>query len=323
MKKLLLLLAIPAISLVGQGFAYAEEGGSSPGGGESCEIRAQDIVLDISRWLEDGGAKRLKFRNGDNEKTFSKKMKAAIAKVKNVTCVSPGEPGFDIFVNKEAKECINFVDDKGANRIRCHRKKFYSGLKDKNNNPDQYRMVLHELASLAGLEKPKKDVSDYFYARQVTGYLEDTVVKRLAINPNQGTAVKITRVEKSESTRQGAYCLNTVNTLKGYDEKNTLRIELSEEFCPNDRARGYRIKVFSGKTSFYDEAVGLADNIRFGQHVTEQGQLYQNLFFRLNTNDCRILNISTEGHLIDHSGCKFSNIPEAKPAEEDKSSDAT
>src|SRR5262249_28121354 len=87
-------------------------------------------------------------------------------------------------VNGKAKECRNYVDSKQENRIVCDLGKFYSNLREPENDSVQYKIAHHEFATLAGLEVPREADSQYWISDQVTGFLENQTVRRLAIRPN-------------------------------------------------------------------------------------------------------------------------------------------
>ncbi len=49
---------------------------------------------------------------------------------------------------------------------------------------DQYVLVHHEYAGLAGIEISKGEDSDYQVSNQISGYLENQVIKKLAVKPS-------------------------------------------------------------------------------------------------------------------------------------------
>jgi len=181
-KVLVLTLAILAVAH----FANAAEGTVGGGGGDRCEARFKDVAKDLANWIQAGGAKRMHLPAHVDQKTYAKRMLTAIAKTR-ITCVGPGDKGYPVVVSGSAKECRNYVDARNISRILCDRAKFYTDSADPENNPVQYTIVHHEYASLAGLEPPDQDDSNYVLSNQITGFLEDQTIKRLVVNPSGST----------------------------------------------------------------------------------------------------------------------------------------
>ena len=159
------------------------------GGGDLCEDRFKTVAKDLKLWIESGGPAGLNLNgsnlNGITVDIYKQKMLEKILNSR-ITCVSPGDHGHPVSVNGRAKECKNFVDPQGFNRIICDRAKFYSEKKDPDNDASQYVIVHHEYASLAGIESPIEDDSSYVLSNQLTGFLQDRVVKKLVVR-NQKT----------------------------------------------------------------------------------------------------------------------------------------
>ena len=163
-------------------FGIDADGGAGPGGGDRCENRFKLIAQDLSGWIKAGGPAGLQLK-GISTSDYSAKILEQIQKAR-ITCVGSGDAEFPVLVYGKAKECKNFVDVKGISRIVCDRQKFYSGLLDPENDSTQYLIVHHEYASLAGLEKPDIDNSNYEISNQITAYLEEQLVNKLVVNPH-------------------------------------------------------------------------------------------------------------------------------------------
>ncbi len=153
------------------------DGGGSTGGGDLCEDRIQSIRSDIGSWITNGGYQSLKLPAGLTAQTYAQNMLTAVQNSK-VVCVKPGDAGYPIQVNGTAKIC-RF--DSSQNLIQCDYNVFMD--KTRMSESDQYILVHHELAGLAHVENPLEDVSTYTISNQLSGFLVDTVVKKLAVKP--------------------------------------------------------------------------------------------------------------------------------------------
>lgn len=161
----------------------AQAGGAGPGGGDRCEDRFKAVALDLSNWIQQGGHRQLNLRAGTEiveADEYARRMRLEIGRAR-ITCIGPTDAGYPLTVNGRAKECVNEVDRQGIRRITCDRAKFYTSSANPENDPAQYRMVHHEYASLAGLESPTQDDSQYGLSSQITDFLENQMVKRLAV----------------------------------------------------------------------------------------------------------------------------------------------
>lgn len=159
------------------GVSVGKAGTSDRGGGDSCERRIQEIAQDLSSWIRKGGHEGLKLEQ-ETAGEYATVMLTLIQKTR-ITCVAPGDAGHPILVNGKPKECINFVES-GISRIVCDREKF-SAAASLAEQDEQYRLIHHEYATLAGFERPNEDQSNYRLSNQITGFLKDTVVRRLAV----------------------------------------------------------------------------------------------------------------------------------------------
>ncbi len=145
------------------------EGGN---GGDICERRIKEIRDDISSWLSKGGANGLALPPQTTPASYVVAMQNAISDTE-VSCVSE-----TLRIGESEKTCINSVSNKGVRRIFCNIDRF-----QKTADSDQYVLVHHEYAGRAGLEINEGESSQYAISNQITGFLEDQIVKRLAIKP--------------------------------------------------------------------------------------------------------------------------------------------
>ncbi|WP_413578750.1 hypothetical protein ACLVWU_09425 [Bdellovibrio sp. HCB290] len=155
-------------------------GGVATGGGDTCEARLQEITSDINLWIGREGHRYLQFPTGISEISYKQRMSQIIRQVK-FQCLSEGDSGYPIYVGSTSKIC-RFIsaDDK----VICDRKEIASLKAD-----DQYALVHHELAGLAGLEIPNGEVSEYHLSNQISGFLEVTSVKKLAVKPRSHSTI--------------------------------------------------------------------------------------------------------------------------------------
>jgi hypothetical protein len=152
----------------------AHEGGSSPGGGDMCEDRIKLIRDDIGAWINKGGPASLKLPAGITVSDYSQRIASAISKAQ-IECVTQGDQHYPVEVFGRPKVC-RF--EPSENLITCDFVKFNS-----TNEVEQYRLIHHELAGLAGLELPDRADSHYGISNQITSFLKNEIVKRLAIVP--------------------------------------------------------------------------------------------------------------------------------------------
>lgn len=184
----LLTAAVPVLAAVG---------GAGPGGGDRCEERFKEVTADLQKWIQDGGARHLQLPTGITPDIYAQSMLERVAKAR-ITCLSAGDPGYPVLVNGKPKECRNFTDDLGQLRIECDREKFYSSLKEPNNDAVQYRIAHHEYASLSGFEPHEEDNSSYQISNQIIGFLEDQTVKKLVVKTNLPSPIRWVRVSPDE-----------------------------------------------------------------------------------------------------------------------------
>jgi hypothetical protein len=180
MKKILLtaMLLLSQMSLAG---------GESVGGGDLCENRIQEIRDDISIWINKGGPKDLEDLPISIEE-YSKRMQTYLAVSKNND--GPLKPVAHIEctrnmvdVGKVEKVC-RFDRATTNSKIICDYDKFMNASVD-----EQYRLIHHEYAGLAGIENPNGGQSTYFISNQLTSFLQVQIVRKLALK-NQKPATK-------------------------------------------------------------------------------------------------------------------------------------
>lgn len=166
--KYFILLAISVLSF------QAVAGSEGRGGGDMCEDRIKIIRDDIKDWILKGGAKNLQLNKNLSQEEYSKKMLYQIEKTK-IKCVGENDNGHPVEINGTPKTC-RFDKKSDRSEITCDYEKFQNTSQEK-----QYILVHHEYAGLADIERPDGDSSNYEISNQISGYLEDHIVKKLVV----------------------------------------------------------------------------------------------------------------------------------------------
>lgn len=189
-----LFFACYVLIIAPKAFAVGSEG---RGGGDSCEDRFKVVATDLEKWIKAGGGEGLDFSSLPFQLTFQNYTTGMLDKISRarITCVGPGDADFPVLVHGKPKECRSYIDEAGIPRIICDRNKFYLHVDNRENNPAQYRIVHHEYATLAGFEVANEDDSSYVISDQITDFLEDHVVKRLAVKSIDQILTLNTRME--------------------------------------------------------------------------------------------------------------------------------
>ena len=171
MKLLLSLLLCSTIN-----FAYA--GQDKGNGGDTCEKDFQIIRDDISQWIKSEGSAGLKLEKISKEQ-YSKKMQSFISTAK-ISCTNK-----TLIIGSAEKVCINHLKNKKP-VIVCNSSRF-----SKLTIDEKYVLVHHEYAGLSGFEVNNAEESNYVLSNQLTSFLEEHVIKKLAINPKNTLENKI------------------------------------------------------------------------------------------------------------------------------------
>lgn len=158
-------------------------GGNGSGGGDICENRIKVIRSDLRSWINREGSKNLKLPTGGNSSQYTKLMLDQINQA-NILCVGSGDSEYPVTVHHRPKVC-KFTNSPES-RIICDHNKFMS-----LNENDQYTLIHHEYAGLAGIENPSGADSNYDISNQISAFLVDTTIKQLAIKEDTGLKRKI------------------------------------------------------------------------------------------------------------------------------------
>ncbi|RYZ73375.1 MAG: hypothetical protein EOP05_10105 [Proteobacteria bacterium] len=173
--RALLFLVVGLMSFAGIE-ARAERGVGHGGGGDLCENRIQAIAYDLESWIARGGHRSLELPAQVSKDAYAQAMTVPLKDFK-AACVSKGDQGYPVAVDGTPKVC-RFDGDQTSSRITCDSEKF-----QKLEAEDQYVLIHHEFAGLAGLELPNGNNSHYAISNQISAYLEETTVKKLAVQP--------------------------------------------------------------------------------------------------------------------------------------------
>jgi hypothetical protein len=199
MKKILLVTGI--LSLMAVAPTFAATTGHEGGGGDASESRVNDIRSDILKWINDGGAQELNLPSSLSYGEYEDKMteilqpqKVMIGFVENDN--SKNEE-LRVLVNGTPKTCRGFISKKDSRpHILCNISRF-----NETTDSEQYKLIHHEYAGLVGIEKNNKDASDYGISSQITDFLKEEKVLKLAVKRStRSDLTKVVRLQRIDTT---------------------------------------------------------------------------------------------------------------------------
>ena len=164
--KALLTFAIFILALNAQATLSGNDKGN---GGDLCEARFYQIRNDLVNWIDFGGSNGLQLPSTISISQYNNSMKTQLLK-STVECVSE-----KLKLNGVEKTCINRILDEKSHIV-CNLERF-----KEITQSDQYVLVHHEYAGLAGLETNEGVISNYDISNQVSGFLKTSTVKKLSI----------------------------------------------------------------------------------------------------------------------------------------------
>ncbi|OFZ46921.1 MAG: hypothetical protein A2381_03745 [Bdellovibrionales bacterium RIFOXYB1_FULL_37_110] len=166
-------------------------------GGDSCENRIKIISDDIESWIQKGGSQELRLPEDVSLEEYNARMLNSFEA--KITCTDE-----KIFIGSAEKTCTNFKDQDGVKWIQCN-----LGRINQTNEEGLYRLIHHEYAGVSGFEVNIDEESDYAISNQITAFLEDQIVKRLALHPKKRYSAKkvidMTLKKMQISYNNGAY----------------------------------------------------------------------------------------------------------------------
>ncbi len=181
MRNLILIIAVVFCTV-----AYGDPGGTSVGGGgDATEIQIGVIRDNILEWIVQGLSQELVLPGGITHDVYAEKMISVLRPhVVIVGAVSTQEesitrdPERKVNVDRRPKTCRGFATARdGRLHILCNIERFKASTED-----EQYELIHHEFAGLAGLERNQGASSDYEISKQVSGRLETVTVRRLPVS---------------------------------------------------------------------------------------------------------------------------------------------
>jgi hypothetical protein len=168
-------LVISCLALFSSLATFAgNEGG---GGGDASELRVNQIRSDIMAWIEKGGARELNLPSEISYGQYVDEM----SKILKPNEVVIGFTTEKVFVQRIEKTCKGyFGQTTSAPHIVCNISRF----KDTSDS-DQYVLIHHEYAGLVNLERNDGASSDYSISTQLSEFLAEQKVLRLAIKKKE------------------------------------------------------------------------------------------------------------------------------------------
>lgn len=168
MKKSIFTLGLLFFFMSGYSASANKEVGN---GGDICEKSFLTVRDDISSWIGKGGSAGLEFPSEISQERYDTGMLQMMRKA-SVSCTTEA-----VLIGAAEKTCKNFEDENGDTRVLCNVKRFLE-----TSASDQYVLVHHEYAGLAGIEVNAGEESRYSLSKQISGFLENQVIKKLAIS---------------------------------------------------------------------------------------------------------------------------------------------
>lgn len=246
----LVLTLLNVYALSARAEVHAREGGMSGGGGDTSEIRFDEIRSDILKWISQGGASGLRLPPGTTLQTYQSKMSALLAPHAVIVAfvTTSQERGTSstelrVSVDGQPKTCRGFISSQdGVLHILCNAERFAA-----TSQSDQYRLVHHEYAGLARIEQNVGASSDYFVSAQLTDYLVPQTVMKLSIKrASQPTPEEVL----------GTYSRISAKVVNGQLCQDQLQLSMSEDG-----------EVFEYLAKSSGSGKAFADYFTFGVHV--------------------------------------------------------
>jgi hypothetical protein len=151
-------------------------GTESGGGGDASEERVNEIRSDLLTWVKNGGAKGLVLPSDISYEEYYSEMANILTPQKVVISFAANE----VSVNGVAKTCRGYFSKSDSRQhIECNIARFQN-----TSETDQYKLIHHEFAGLANIEKNDGAASDYQLSSQITDFLSRQTVLKLAVKKN-------------------------------------------------------------------------------------------------------------------------------------------
>jgi hypothetical protein len=165
---------------------FGLDGAESGGGGDPCERRIKEIRDDIRAWINLGNSGLLVLPDSVNHTQYANTMTSLLAEGSvRIQCPSSVEdPEYtDIFVEGSPKTCRNTLPSKTHKAlIECDYRRFNILSVDAQGQAEQYRLIHHEFAVIAGFEVNDGSSSDYKISDQITSDLKQIKTLKLVVD---------------------------------------------------------------------------------------------------------------------------------------------
>jgi hypothetical protein len=188
MKNLILLSLALAVGQPLMSFA-----GQEGGGGDPTEIRVDEIRSDLLAWIKKGGANGLELRSlsvAEYESRMSEILQPKQVQVTFVENDASADEELRVIVDGKPKTCRGFISVKDHRRhIVCNIPRFKS-----ISDAEEYKLIHHEFAGLAGVEHNDGATSDYEISKQITDFLTEKKELKLGLKKKQIMQVDQTQV---------------------------------------------------------------------------------------------------------------------------------
>jgi hypothetical protein len=190
-KKCLMKAATLAVLMGSSVLAWAGGGTSIGGGGDGHERMFDELRADLLKWIAEGGHEGLSYPADVNAALYRAKMEQVLMPhVVIVEFVTTQEESAAKDSEKRAqvdgvqKTCRGFVSKRKKMVILCNSERFDAALP-----AERYRLVHHEYAGLAGMERNQGPSSDYQLSNQLGEFLRTESVLRLGLRRKEPSRV--------------------------------------------------------------------------------------------------------------------------------------
>lgn len=182
------LMGFILLSLSFSALAWNERGN----GGDTCESRIQNISQDFEAWLIKNQYASILLPDSISKIEYKDKMLEAINK-SVVSCTTQ-----KIVIGLAEKTCKNTMSKEGTSLIECNLDRFNA-----LSASEQYQLIHHEFAGVAGFEINQSEASDYRISSQISDFLKEEIVLKFGAKPSRKSpfADKCVKVLEGEKTK--------------------------------------------------------------------------------------------------------------------------
>lgn len=208
-----LLVLICAALLVTSASIFAKTGTESGGGGDALEERVYEIRSDILKWLGTDGPKGLTLPIEISYEEYVTKMIDILASKKVIISFIEKDDATNdelmVSVDGVPKTCRGFISEISSQpHIICNIARFKN-----TSESQQYSLIHHEYAGLVNIENNDGAASDYRVSAQLTDFLTEQPVLKLALKKQHPINCKL--LVARQSFRKIIYFSNPTDTITG------------------------------------------------------------------------------------------------------------